>query len=157
MDVEGRRRRPTHSGSITKVPTMETDHWIAAGLALAISGGLAASEAHRVWLRRREVLAADVLIGSAMDRVGVTPGDAVLAGFEEELPRATGRCRECAVTDECRARLAGVVQRGLPEDCPNARLFAAIAADTAVLEGRCGQAQALEQLEASLTLARRVP
>lgn len=113
---------------------MDLIHWIAAAIVVAIGAGMATVEARRVWKRRMDAVDAHVMIGSAMERQGITPADAAAAGLESDLSGATRRCRECALTEECRARLSTLIQRPLPAGCPNAALFEAIERHQAVME-----------------------
>jgi hypothetical protein len=138
--------------------TMETIHWISAAIVVAIASAIVAGEARRIWKRRTAALQADVLIGCALERVGITPADVALAGHDSDLRRATGRCRDCRLAPDCRSRLARLVPRPLPKACPNAGLFDQVRQHRAVLEeNRTGTAlDEFNGLAQALTLATTV-
>jgi len=100
------------------------------GMAFVLAVAIA-SAGLLLWLaartrRRNAIVRSAVLIGSAMDRHGITPADAEAAGLADGLFAAAKRCAECPSAGPCRAWL--LASRGKPfaSHCPNLEMFQSI-------------------------------
>lgn len=83
------------------------------------------------WRRAVRIMRTCVLIGEAMNCMGITPGDAEAAGSQSEIFAAAQRCAVCASDPRCRDLLSGGRRGDLPEACLNRALFDEIAAHKA--------------------------
>ena len=64
-----------------------------------------------------------ILVGAAMRRVGITPGDADACGRGSDLLHAAECCTVCGDTEACRIALAAGSRDLLDRTCPNREFF----------------------------------